>query len=142
MTAVEASLIAAAIGGATGIVGQLVGSWLQRSHERRMRQLDDLARAQDALARMAPLYRRFAVSRITSRWSDDDTQAFIAVRGELLALYERILDTDAREALLAFRQAVSVVPNPGMEDSCIQTMQRTFDAAHPALGKQVRRLLG
>jgi hypothetical protein len=68
LSAVSATLVAALIGGATGIVGGLVGqvaaARLDRKAKREDRQLDDLIALQNVLARVNRLHHRVAGSQV------------------------------------------------------------------------------
>jgi cation transport regulator ChaC len=140
ITTVEATLLAAVIGGATGIIAGAVTQGVRFRLERRARSeersLADLRELQDALARLNRLF--ILVQRPAN---DGDTwEDYTATRGEALKLNERVLDDDLRETVRTYR--VLVAAHYYEETERVrhrELVSAKYDEVQEALGVSIRK---
>ncbi len=147
LSAVSASLLAASIGAAAGVLGGLVGqyfaAWLARRSRQEDRRIDDLIRLQDSLARLNRLHHR-----LVGHWRrggesahipDELWEDWMATRAEALALNQRVVEDDLRAEVQGLRQLLGVQPNAEHLESLRAQINTQYEKVQDRLGDELRR---
>lgn len=143
LSPIDATLIAAGIGGLFGVLGGVAGRLtagrIDRRSERKQRQLQDLIAAQDVLIRLNRLhYRVVKYWRLGSNPADELWEEFVGARGEALALNQRIVDDALRGEVEHLRQYYAVQLRADAVESERTRIDASYESVQLRLGQEVR----